>query len=345
MLSRMREPGMVSMIGLRGLVQAASALGVDRHALLRALDLPAARLDADEEAPALLLAKAWQVAPELSRDPLFGLHAGAHAEVGTYDVLDYLFTTASTLGDACRVVARHYRLMTDISRVSLIVDGDIGRFQHWVPPDYVEPLRHAWDYFFSGSLKRIRGVLPEPLTLHAIHLMHQAPSGENPGEYTRAFGCEVVFGHPVSEFVFDARQLELSLSTANPSLHRVVLRHADELLSRLPPEGDTVTRARAVLDDMLSDAEVSLESVARRLGVSDRTLQRKLAESGLTYTTLVDRAREELAVRHLESGTRGMAEVAFRLGFSTSAAFSRAFQRWRGESPSEYQKRARARFR
>jgi len=88
------------------------------------------------------MAQAWQVAPELSGDPLFGLHAGEHAEFGSYDILDYLFLTSATLGDACH----YHRIVSEIWRLDLVVDGDTVRFRQWVPAHFVEPLRHAWDF-------------------------------------------------------------------------------------------------------------------------------------------------------------------------------------------------------
>ena len=92
------------------------------------------------------MAQAWQVAPELSGDPLFGLHAGEHAEFGSYDILDYLFLTSATLGDACRALAHYHRIVSEIWRLDLVVDGDTVRFRQWVPAHFVEPLRHAWDF-------------------------------------------------------------------------------------------------------------------------------------------------------------------------------------------------------
>jgi len=91
------------------------------------------------------MAQAWQVAPELSGDPLFGLHAGEHTEIGSYDILDYLFLTSATLGDACRALEHYHRIVSEIWRLDLLVDGDVARFRQWVPADFVEPLRHAWD--------------------------------------------------------------------------------------------------------------------------------------------------------------------------------------------------------
>ncbi|HEY5922063.1 MAG TPA: AraC family transcriptional regulator [Kofleriaceae bacterium] len=323
------------MVLLRGLVYAAGAMGVDRTLFLSRIGVSEEELERDTSVPTLVMAKAWQVAPELSGDPLFGLHAGERAEIGSYDILDYLFLTSATLGDACRALEQYHRIVSEIWRLDLVVETDVARFRQWVPADFVEPLRHAWDYFFAGSLKRIRSALPRGASPRAVHLMHAAPPHAE--EYERLLGCPVTFGHPIGEFVFDASYLELPLLSSNPTLRRLVRRHADELLARVPSDQDLLVRARTLLPVLLKDPDQSLARLAEQLGVGERTLQRKLAEHGITYKELLDKTREEHAMRSLESGALSVQELAYELGFSSTAAFSRAFRRWRGVSPSEWQ--------
>ena len=327
------------MVLLRGLVHAASAVGVDRQQLLARLGVSEAELERDTSVPTLVQAQAWQIAPELSGDPLFGLHAGEHAEIGSYDILDYLFLTSATLGDACRALERYHRIVSEIWRLDLLHEGDVARFRQWVPAQFVEPMRHAWDYFFSGALKRIRSSLPRAVSPRAVHLMHAQPA--NAAEYERRFGCPVTFGHPIGEFVFDAKWLAVPLLSSNPTLHRLVRRHADELLARVPSDQDLLVRARTLLPVLLREPSLSLAQLAEQLGVGERTLQRKLADHGITYKELLDKTREEHAMRSLESGAISVQELAYELGFSSTAAFSRAFRRWRGVSPSEWQARSR----
>jgi AraC-like DNA-binding protein len=268
--------------------------------------------------PTVRVAFAWRIAAELSGDPLFGLHAGEHAELGSYDILDYLFLTSATLGDACLALERYHRIVTETWRIDLLVEGGVARFRHAVQADYVEPLWHAWDYFFSGALRRIRGALPPGIDPIEVHLMHAAPPDVR--EYERVFRCPVRFERPIGELVFDARLLEVRLLSSNPTLHRLVRRHAETLLPVL-----------------LKDPQLSVGNLAEQLGVGERSLQRKLAEHGITYKDLVQRVREDHALRALESGRQSIQELAYTLGFNSTAAFSRAFRRWRGMSPSEWQ--------
>ncbi len=324
------------MVLLRALTRSAKALGVAPGELCSRVGVTSAQLEIDTSIPTVVLAQAWGLAPEMSGDPFFGLHAGQHAELGSYDVLDYLFLTAPTLGDGCRAVERYYRVITDIWRIGLVVDGGVARFQHWIAPSWVEPLVHAWDYFFSGAFKRFRAATTGDFHPRVVRLMRSAPSDAR--EHEALFGCPVEFAQPVGEFVFGAELLSLPLVSANFALHRLVRRHADDLLARVPSERDLLDRARRLIPDLLSDSSLSLATLATRLGVGERTLQRALGEQGLTYQRLIDRMREEHAVRELEAGALSMQEIAFSVGFNGPAAFTRAFKRWRGVSPTEFRR-------
>lgn len=335
------------MVLLRALVRSASAMGVDPRTLCARLELAPARLEEDDAVPTLVLAKAWLLAPELSGDPLFGLHAGAHAELGAYDVLDYLFFTSATLEQGLRATEQFQRVLSELWRVELITGDDpragrVAYFRHWVPNDYVQPLWHAWDYFVAGALHRVRSALGDAVAPRLVRLMH-APV-EPRDEYERCFGCPVEFGHPVGELVFDRALLSRPLLSSNPSLHRIVRRHAQDLLARVRSDHDVLARARALLPSLIGDPALTSAALAARLGVSVRSLQRSLAERGTTYKELVDGAREELSVRSLEAGTSSVQEIALSVGFESQAAFTRAFRRWRGQSPTEYQRAARARL-
>jgi AraC-like DNA-binding protein len=126
---------------------------------------------------------------------------------------------------------------------------------------------------------------------------------------------------------------------ADPSLCALLDRHARELLARYPREDSLVERIRTLMKGELNGGDASLEVVAERLGMSARTLQRKLQASGTSHQELLDEMRRDLAVRYLREPGMAVCEVAYLLGFSESSAFHRAFKRWTGTTPSEFRRR------
>jgi AraC-like DNA-binding protein len=112
-------------------------------------------------------------------------------------------------------------------------------------------------------------------------------------------------------------------------------------LARLD-KSDVVTRCKAAVLEHLPSGEASAEEAARQLHMSPRTLQRKLADADTTYQQLVDDTRRDLALRYIEDPARSLTDITFALGFSQPSAFTRAFRRWTGVSPSEYRSGQRA---
>ena len=101
-------------------------------------------------------------------------------------------------------------------------------------------------------------------------------------------------------------------------------------------------RCKSSLLEEITSGEVSEEDMARRLHMSRRTLQRKLSETNTTYQKLVDDTRRDLALRYMEDPRNSITDVTFLLGFSGQSAFTRAFKRWTGMSPTTYREQKRA---
>ncbi len=87
--------------------------------------------------------------------------------------------------------------------------------------------------------------------------------------------------------------------------------------------------------DQLSSGRATIKKIAADLGTSERTLNRRLAEQGISFEQLVDDIRKDLAMSYLNEGNVQLQELAFLLGFSTHASFTSAFKRWTGKTPSE----------
>ncbi|MFZ5723413.1 MAG: AraC family transcriptional regulator [Pseudomonadota bacterium] len=158
--------------------------------------------------------------------------------------------------------------------------------------------------------------------------------------YRRYFRCPVVFGAPRTAIVGDPAWENFELPLAN----RLMAMSAEKTLFESIP-----TRAMRLLPVRLRrlllryyGAFPSLERAASDLGMSGRTLRRRLAEEGTTYQQELDRVREKLAQEYFARGGESVTELALMLGFADSSAFARSFRRWTGCSPSEFQARQRA---
>jgi AraC-like DNA-binding protein len=168
------------------------------------------------------------------------------------------------------------------------------------------------------------------------------PAPADPAPWVDVFGCPVAFAAAEDGFAMPWHVANYPLLTSN---HEFVLT-CDTLLGQqlaALTRNDLESRCRVWLLEQLTSGEPNDEELARAMGMSVRSLQRRLGEVGLTFRSLLERTRYELALRYLDDPGKSVTEITFLLGFSEQSAFSRAFRRWSGQAPTAYrQERARA---
>jgi AraC-like DNA-binding protein len=146
----------------------------------------------------------------------------------------------------------------------------------------------------------------------------------------------VHFGCARTELVFDARLLDLALPKADPALAALLQRNASALLGSTANRSNFADQVRDEISKVSAPGDLQLAVIARRLGTSARTLQRRLGADGMSFHELVRETRSTLAKNHLRKGELAICEIAYLLGFSQPSAFHRAFQRWTGTTPRTF---------
>jgi AraC-like DNA-binding protein len=170
------------------------------------------------------------------------------------------------------------------------------------------------------------------------------PRSEGVAEFEDYFGCPVRFGVEENAVVLRQGDLARAVRSADDRLLAVLRRYCEEVLSRHADRAPAIVeRVERVIADRLPQGDVSLSAAASTLGMSTRSLTRRLAEHGTSFKELVERLRRDLALRYLGETTLGLTEIAFLLGYSEVSSFSHAFRRWTGKAPSSARSEARAR--
>lgn len=287
--------------------------------------LPAARADA-----------LWSAAFAAARDPAFALHAAEALPFGAYRTVDFLCAHSPCVRDAYRRVAEFFQLVDVRARIEvddeartltmLTVGGDP------VPPP-------AQEYTFAALVSRMAVCVGPGWSPREVEFAF-API-PNPREHERVLRAPVSFGAGAPRLRFSVEAWETPVSGANPALLAVLEDHARRLYAELPPGDDLPSRARSTIATELRaghEGGPSASHVARQLGTSERTLQRRLREHDLSFAQLLDEAREALARAHLRDPALSLVEVAWLLGFSDQSAFTRAFRRWTGRPPGAWRK-------
>lgn len=326
-----------SSLGVRGMLAGLEAVGLNGDRLLDGAGLERTVLDdPDGFVPITGVVRLWHGAlREWGSDDL-GLRVGAAVPFGTYQVLDYLIVSGPTVGDVLRQFPRYFRLGTDMARYELVpqAGGDtFVRFRHAIADVLLPPFLR--DYALTALTTRLHaasgGVGPR-------HVSISGRGSADRATYEQILGCPVRLRASHNGLYMDRSDWKQPMLAGDAQLAGVLRRHADLLLERQPEHGLRATVRREVIA-VLPTGEPTVDVVSRRLGMSGRTLQRRMQEAGGSLSDLVDATRHELALGYLGQPELGASEVGFLLGYSDPSAFTRAFRRWTGMTPTAWRQR------
>ncbi|MEU6587271.1 helix-turn-helix domain-containing protein [Nocardia sp. NPDC046763] len=286
--------------------------------------------------PTVCVPRIWELL-DAAAGPRSGLLATETAERGCLHVWDYLFVSEPTLAQGVRTAIELRGVVTDPETGwEMVEDGDLLSIRGMTPrqPDF--PRASVQEFMLSLMLRRIREATRRPLVPVRVSFSHQE-SDRYPHLIDEFGTSRIDFDAPAAEITF--RGVSETPTEWDPRLS-VMLRHYSELLlasSRLAPGRQDCVRI--AINDALKDGDLSLDSVARRLTISTRTLQRRLLDTGTTWREEVDTVRYEHAVDLLRTTNLPIRSIAARIGYADARAFRRSFRRWTEQPPGQFRQR------
>ncbi|WNG41181.1 helix-turn-helix domain-containing protein [Archangium violaceum] len=324
--------------GLAHVVEYATQRGADRSAILaRASVLPELLGEPDARVPISAYYAGVEAAAEALADPYFGLHYIEAIEPAAIDAVGFLGMASRTVGEAVRRIIRYHRVMSEGEVFEVEVDGGCAVFR-FTPHGPFRPAHvHIAQMYAADCLLLPARFTGAPVKVLSLRFAH--PAHGDPGEYHRRFGRMPEFGAGVNQWAVPEEVLERPLPRPDAGLAAFLERYLDARATALPATNSVREQVRQALAEGLVDGQASLAATARRLRVSARTLQRRLASEGATWETLLTEVRRARARVLLEQGLP-VAEVSFLLGYAEPAVFHRAFKRWTGMTPHAWRARA-----
>jgi len=269
----------------------------------------------------------WAAAIRLTGDPTLALRIAEATPAGAFGIVEYICRSAPTLGDALTQWCRYLRILDDAVNVGLVDLGASTALRVIEESEAPAPASH--ELCFALVVRHARTMLQGDLRVKEVAYAHDATAAQA-ARHRAFFDAPVRFGAEHTELVLSTDTLAAPLVTADPILRP----SAEEALAREAVTAPLTDQVRRSLRTALRDDDAQLEAVAKRLGVTGRTLQRRLKDEGTVFQTLRDELRKDLADRYLGQGM-SFAEISFLLGFSEPSAFFRAFKRWTGLTPFE----------
>lgn len=281
-------------------------------------------------------AKFIRAACDVLKDPSFAAEAGSRFANSAH-ILGYITKCSVNLKEAVESTARYVVLIDETFSHSLTVSGN-----------HASMLIHSADASFSKYHRRIEfavfaaisqmrfitGVRFFPLELRFQHPLLKARD-----KIRKVAGCPVCFDAEKTEIILSLSCLDLPIPSYDPNLRKLLMDYGDRLLKERPDQKTSLRgKIEGVLLSGLPGRMASADEVASSLGLSRRSLARRLREQGLSFRQIVDDIRCDLSETYLKGGF-GIAEISFYLGYTEKTAFSTAFKRWTGTTPRVFQVR------
>lgn len=289
----------------------------------------------DTQYYALLETIAAAEAPDIA----FHLRTSAAMSCADFGAVGLAWKSAPTLRRSFQRMDRYARIYNKTATFRLVIKDGFSMWTH----QRLEPARLGMYLSTEGTLGTYVAMCRETTfpenKPHAVQFRHAEPAGSL--EALEAyFRCPVTFGADIDAIILPEERLDRKNAVGDESIWRFLTTHIEQSLVEEDQEDALDRQVIVQIASMLSEGIPTLSEIASDLGMSARTLQRRLAEKGHTFQALVDEARRQLAEKFLTDTQYSIAQVAFLTGFSEQSAFTRAFKRWAGKTPGSYRDEA-----
>jgi AraC-like DNA-binding protein len=332
----MRDMGYVTSLFARKVVAAVGG-GIDGSGLL---SLAGIDPDGPWDPRAMIPAAAYydmleRIATQIDVTDL-PVRVGASMRLDEYGALGLAFKAATTLGASYARVERYARLWTGVVEYEIRSHPRGTLFILHRSGARRLGLRLSNEATLASAVSIARQVSPVPVSPLEVLVRHPAPNSV--AAHEDWFGCPVRFGADLDALLFATETLAQPTLLGDEGISRYLTSHLDAELSEIAQDVTIVGRARDAIAQGLSEGVPEMADIARGLGLSARSFHRRLSEHGVTYRSLAEDTRRELAEGLLRDEGLSLAEIAFLTGFSEQSAFTRAFKRWVGRTPATYRR-------
>jgi AraC-like DNA-binding protein len=306
--------------------------GVAPAAVLSRAGLPASlHLNAEGYVTTAQLFAIWTAVEALTANPGFGIDLVEHYRATGQRPALLAVQYAASFRDAVTLLAGFKRYGACFESRFAATGDQFAIAKHWLFAREPEPAL-AVDMGFASLIELLRRGTGQPRAPIRVDFAYPEPGAAARAKHHAFFDCEIRYGAPCSRLILRTADVDLPFPGHNPELLALLV----PALAEAPIQvraGNFHDRVRHAIADSLADGPPRIASVAQRLVMSERTLQRRIAEESTTFRTLVQSARREAGRRLLADPSIAIDRVAALLGYRNSNAFHRAFRAWEGLTP------------
>ncbi|SIR53323.1 transcriptional regulator, AraC family [Bosea sp. TND4EK4] len=328
-----------SVLKIGKIVDCLSAEGIPLRAALEGIRLSEAELTSPlTKVSVNQIVQSYRNALKLSQNPGFGFHVGAQFHVSTYGMYGLALLAGVDFRQTVSFALKYYQLTAPLVSVTFEERNARAAWSISVLPfrSLNSPLQDFIVELQFGALLCVhRDLMGPDFRLAQVHLTGRRPAAE--ARHSRQFGCEVLYEQTQNRFIYPAEWLDKKPALGNPVTHAQVAQICDTLLTEVKQSAGVAGRVRQVLLAQLASPP-GANALAAQLGLSPRTLRRRLQDENTTYRELIDALRAETAIRYMRETRLTVENISFLVGFSDPAAFRYAFKRWTQTAPNAFRR-------
>jgi AraC-like DNA-binding protein len=333
-----RARPLISIAATTGLLEAITAAGGNPEEILQGFGLDRSVFAKSEGfIPCSAFAGILRETARSTGDDCFGLHFAERFNPKNIGPLVYVALNSPTIGAGIQNVERYLHVYDSSAKWFFTAEGDRGYIRFVLTGLGIEPLRQSNEHGMALVINTLRMMVGSQWAPQEVHFAHEVP--EQTSEHHRIFRAPVLFGCDTNALVIELSFAERPVPAADQKLYLIMKQYLDQVLSELPQEDSLFAAIRKTIAESMRDGSPELPRVAKKLAMGPRTLQRRLKEYGFDFKKLVEDTRQRFAVTYLKDRKNSLTEIAFLLGYSELSAFNRAFKRWTGSTPLDYQRK------
>ncbi|MDG2336322.1 MAG: AraC family transcriptional regulator [Myxococcota bacterium] len=328
----------VSVLSLRPMLSGFERLGLERSRGLEVAGLDEETLaNPDARVGAVNVWHLWNEAQQVTGDSCIGLHLAQELSPNDFGLIGYILASSATVREALKRLRRFHRLLADSVQYSFPETESGFILRHELAGG--APVFDAMSaYVLAVPVKMFQQSFGQVPEIEEVRLSCQRPG--DVGEYERFFNAPLMFEAGENAITISIL-LDATVPTADPALNQVLEGYAKSLIANAPSRDSAAGALQEQVVRLLPEGVPSASRAGEELGMSERSLRRRLREEGTSFSEIVTRIRRQLALKHLDSADLTVSEIAYLLGFSDPTAFHRAFRSWEACTPLEYRHRKR----
>jgi AraC-like DNA-binding protein len=268
--------------------------------------------------------------------PGFSIRVGQEMKIEDYGVLGLSWRTCSRAGEIFERSERYFKLLSN-TYVFKVAKKDARSVIYLLREPYRRGMELSNEATLSATVVVLKAITETNISPIQVTFKHNPPG--NLSSYQEAFSCPVLFNQSHYSITYKTTDLETRTAKADASINSFLVERVEEATKGLEVAANKVIYdVEGLIKNALPSGIPSIHQIGAHMGMSNRTLARRLRGNGVTFRDLIRKTQEQIAENLLINTERSIAEIAFETGFSEQSAFNRAFSRWKGQSPTEFRK-------